>query len=73
MGSYNNWNIIELKPKSTPFDAFNEIHQVFLDGISDNMASLVQPGMYGAISTYDTTKKWILCYSIHPRDIYDTK
>ena len=26
-----------------------------LDGISENMASLVQPGMHGAINTYDTT------------------
>ena len=38
MGSYNNWNIIDLTPKSTPFEAFYEIHQVVLDGISDNMA-----------------------------------
>ena len=34
MGSYNNWNIIELIPKSTPFEPFDEIHKVFLDGIS---------------------------------------
>ena len=27
-----------------------------LDGIRENMASLVQSGMYGAIKTYDTTK-----------------
>ena len=50
---YNNWNIIELTPKSTPFEAFCEIHQVVLDCISDNMASLVQTGMYGAINTDD--------------------
>ena len=55
-GSYNNWHIIELTPKSTPFEAHGEIHQVvFLDGISDNRASLVQSVMYGAINTYDTT------------------
>ena len=28
--------------KSTPSDAFDEIHQVVLDGISDNMALLVE-------------------------------
>ena len=39
-----------------PFDAFDEIHKVVIDGISENMASLVQSGMYGAINTYDTTK-----------------
>ena len=53
--SYNNWNIIELTLKSTPFEAFDEIHQVVLDEISENMASLVQPGMYGDITKDDTT------------------
>ena len=55
LGSYNNCNSIELKPKSTPFEDFDEIHKVFLDGISENMASLVRSGMYGAINTDDTT------------------
>ena len=54
-GSYNNCNIIELTPKSTPFEAFDKIQQVILYGISDNMASLVQSGMYDAINIYDTT------------------
>ena len=53
---YNNWTIIEITPKSIPFEAFDEIHKVVLDGISENMASLVQSGMYGAINTsYNTT------------------
>ena len=34
---------------------FDEIHQVVLDGIIENMASLVQSGMYSAIDTDDTT------------------
>ena len=55
LGSYKNWNIIHLTPKSTPFEAFNRIHKVVLDGISYNIASLVQSGMYGAISTDDNT------------------
>ena len=55
LGSYNNWNIIHLPPKSTPFEDFDEIHHVFLDDISDNMASLVQSGYYGVINTYYTT------------------
>ena len=54
LGSYNNWNINKITPKSTPFEAFDEIHQVVIDRISDNMASLVKLGMYGAINTYDT-------------------
>ena len=56
MGPYNNWNIIHLTPTSIPFEDFDEIHQVVIDGISENMASLVQPGMYGAINTDDTIK-----------------
>ena len=54
LGSFNNWNIIQLSQKSIPSDAFDEIHQVVLDGISDNMASLVEPRKYGAINTTDT-------------------
>ena len=41
--------------KSIPFEVFDEIHQVVLDIISENMASLVQPGMYGAINIDDNT------------------
>ena len=55
LGSYKNWNIIELTPKSTTFESFDEIHKVVLDRISENMSSLAQSGMYGAINIYDTT------------------
>ena len=55
MGSYNDWNIIHLTPKSTPFEAFYDIHKIVLDRISENKASLVQSGFYGAINTDDTT------------------
>ena len=41
--------------KSTSSDTFDEIHQVFLDGISDNMASLVESGKYGSINKIDTS------------------
>ena len=55
LGSFNNWNIIEISPKSTSSDTFDEIYQVVLDGISDNMASLIESGKYGAINTNDTS------------------
>ena len=55
LGPYNNWNIIELTPKSITFEEFDEIHKVVLDRIGENVASLVQPGMYGAINTADNT------------------
>ena len=56
LGSYNNRNIIELTPKAIPFEAFDEIHKVVLDGISENMASLAQSGIYVAINKADSTK-----------------
>ena len=55
LGSYNNFNINHLTPKSIPFEAFGEIHQVVLDCISGNMTSLAQSGKYGVVSTADTT------------------
>ena len=55
LGSFNNWKIIQFSQKSTPSDAFDEMHQVVLDGISDNMDSLVESGKYGAINTTNTT------------------
>ena len=54
LGSFNNQNIIKLSQKSTSSDAFDEIHQVVLDVISDNMASLVESVKYRAINTTDT-------------------
>ena len=47
------WNIIQLSQKSSPSEAFDEIHQVVIDGISDNMVLFVEPGKYGAINTTD--------------------
>ena len=55
LGYFNNWNIIQLSQKLTSSETFDEIHQVVLDGISDNMASLVKPGKYGSINTTDTS------------------
>ena len=55
LGSFNNWNSIHMSPKSTHSESFEEIHKVVIDRISDNMASLVQSGKYGAINTADTT------------------
>ena len=49
--AFNNWNIIELSLKPTSSSTFDEIHRVVLDGISDNMDSLVESGTYGAINT----------------------
>ena len=42
LGYFNNWNIIQLSQKSTPSDASDEINKIVPDGISDNLASLVE-------------------------------
>ena len=55
LGAFNNWNIIQLSSNLTSSDTFDEIHQVLLDGISDNMASLFESGTYGATNTTDTS------------------
>ena len=44
-----------MSSKSTSSDIFDGIHQVVIDGISDNMTSLVESGKYGAINTTDTS------------------
>ena len=43
-----------MSQKSKLSDAFGEIYQVILDGITDNMASLIKSSKYGAINTTDT-------------------
>ena len=41
--------------KSTSSETFDEIHEVFLESISDNTESLVESGKYGPINTTDTS------------------
>ena len=55
LGAFNNWQIIQFSSKSTSSDTFDEIHQVIIDVISDNMASLFESGIYGSINTTDTS------------------
>ena len=44
LGPFKNWNIIQLSHNSTPYEVFDEIHQVVIDGISDNTALLFESG-----------------------------
>ena len=53
--SFDNCNIIHLSQKSTPSDAFDEIYQFFPDGISDNMALLVESEKHEFINTTYTS------------------
>ena len=55
LGSFNHWNIITLSYNSTASEDFEEIYQVVIDGISENMASLVQLVKYGVMNTIDTS------------------
>ena len=56
LGFFNKWNIITFLYKATTSKAFEYIHQVTLDGISYNIASLVRSGKYGSMNTTDSTK-----------------
>ena len=75
LGYFNNWNIIQLSQKSTPSDAFDEMHQVVFDGISDNMASLVESGKYGAIKTNKTKINvfYVIMFTSEAYKIQDNK
>ena len=53
---FNNWNIIQFTNKTASSEDFDLLHKLVLDGISENMDSLVQLGKYGAIdAAYKTT------------------
>ena len=69
LGSFNNCDIIQLSQKSTPYDPFEEIDQVVIDGISDNMDLLVESGKYGAINISDT-KTNVFCVIIFRSEAY---
>ena len=62
-----------MSQKSTPSDAFDEIHQVVLDGISDHIASLVESGKYGFIKTTDivTNLFYVIMFTLEAYTIQD--
>ena len=51
LGAFNNWNIMNFTNKGKCLEDFGDIHKGVLDGIGDNIASLLQTGKYGSIST----------------------
>ena len=51
----------------------DEIHQVVLDGISDNMESLVESGKYGAINTTDSSTNGFMLFCSHQVRIHSRK
>ena len=55
LGYLNNWKIFQFTNKTTTSEDFNAVHKVFIDGISDNMASILQLGKYGAMNASDPT------------------
>ena len=47
LGCFNNWNEIKFSNKTTTIEYFSEIHQVVIDGISNNILYLIESGKYG--------------------------
>ena len=64
-----------MSQKSTPYDAFGEIQQVALNGISDNMALLVASVKYGAINTTETTTNefYVIMFTSEAYTLKDNK
>ena len=55
LGTFNNCNIIMFKNKTTSSEDFGDILNVVLDGINDNISSLMHKVKYGATNTADIT------------------
>ena len=68
LDSFNNWNIIQFTNKIISSEEFDEVRKVVLDGISENMAFLVQLGNYGAINAAVPTTKgyYVMTYLSEP-------
>ena len=49
LGSFNNWNIVQLSHKQTSSKDIDKGNQVVIDGTNDNMAVLVQTVKYDDI------------------------
>ena len=64
-----------MSQNSTPSEAFDEIHQVVFDGISDNMASLVESVKYRSINTTDTTTNvfYVIMFASEAYALQDNK
>ena len=67
LGSFNKRNIVKITKKTSSED-FDELHKVFIDDISDDIASLGQLGKYGAINTADpkTMGSYVIKYLSEP-------
>ena len=68
LGSFNNCNTIQFTNKTTLSEYFDAVHKVVLDGISENISSLVQLVKYGAINAADPTKMlyYVIKYLYEP-------
>ena len=55
LGYFNKWNILQLSHKVTSTEEIDKINQVVINGISENVAALVQNGIYVAIKTINTS------------------
>ena len=72
IGSFNNCNTITLSHKAKTSEVFEEIHQVVLDGISENMVSLVQYSKYGDMNATDaSTMRYYVIKFFSEAYIYD--
>ena len=53
--TFDNRKIIKFNNINTPIGEFDDIHKVLLDGINENMATMVQKGKHGTINKTNPT------------------
>ena len=75
LGSFNNWNIIQLINKTTPSEYFDSVHKVGLYVTIDSTTSLVQSRKYGATNEMDTTTMgyYVIKYLSEPYTLQEVK
>ena len=58
LGYLNKSNIINFSQKATSSDKIEKMHQVVIDGISDNITVLLQTCKYGSINNNKIQPQW---------------
>ena len=75
LDSFNNCYILKLSHKETSSEEIDKVHQVVLDVISENMATLLQKGQYVAINTTDTSTMiyYVVKFMSEPYTLHEEK
>ena len=75
LGYFNKWNLIQFSNKATTRDGVANINQIVLDGISINLAELVQTCQYRAMNKtcFTTMGYHVIKFSLKPTNYKNTQ